>query len=142
MTKARILITGASGCVGQYITTWLLKNSKTELVLLIRNPKKLTSINIKDPRIKLLIGDLREIDLFKKDLQEVTRVIHTATAWGDPKRAYEVNIQAVKKLINLLNPEIIEQIIYFSTASILNKDLKPIPEAFKHGTEYIQTKAR
>ena len=35
-----------------------------------------------------------------------------------------------------------EQIIYFSTASILDRDLRPLPEALAYGTEYIQTKAR
>ena len=32
--------------------------------------------------------------------------------------------------------------IYFSTASILNRDLQLLPEAMAYGTEYIQTKAR
>ncbi len=141
MINNRILITGASGCVGQYIVAWLLENSDAELLLLIRDPKKLTAIPLDHPKIKLLIGDLREISNFANELTEVNRVIHTATAWGDPQRAQEVNVVAVKKLLDLLNPLIIEQIIYFSTASILDKELKPLQEAFTYGTEYIQTKA-
>ncbi len=137
-----ILITGASGCVGQYIANWLIKNSSSELFLWVRDPKKITSINLKDPRIKVLIGDLRQPNKFKKEISEVNRVIHTATAWGDPKRAKEVNIIAVKNLLNLLNPSKIKQIIYFSTASVLDKNLNLLPEAFTYGTEYIQTKAQ
>ncbi len=142
MKTARILITGGSGCVGQYITSWLLKNTDSELVLWVRDPLKLTAIDPNHPRVKLIIGDLRQPSLFAEELSTVTRVIHTATAWGDPSRAYEVNVIAVEKLLNLLNPEIIEQIIYFSTASILKHNLTPLPEAFRFGTEYIQTKAR
>jgi len=141
LKKQKILITGASGCVGQYITDWLLNNSDAELYLWLRDPRKLTAINAEDPRLKLLIGDIRDAEVFKEEIKQVTRVIHTATAWGDPNRAYEVNVVAVKNLLNLLNEEILEQIIYFSTASILNKNLKLIPEALKYGTEYIQTKA-
>lgn len=141
MNNQKILITGASGCVGQYISFWLLENSKLDLYLWLRDPKKLTAIDPKNPRIKLLIGDIRESHLFKDELKQVSRVIHTATAWGDPKRAYEVNVMAVKKMLSFLNADILEQIIYFSTASILNKRLQPLPEAFKYGTEYIQTKA-
>ena len=126
MINNRILITGASGCVGQYIVAWLLENSDAELLLLIRDPKKLTAVPLDHPKIKLLIGDLREISDFANELNEVNRVIHTATAWGDPQRAQEVNVVAVKKLLDLLNPLIIEQIIYFSTASILDKELKPL----------------
>jgi len=142
LKKEIILITGASGCVGQYIANWLIENSSSELFLWVRDPKKITSINLENPRIKILIGDLRQSNKFKKEISEVNRVIHTATAWGDPKRAKEVNIDAVKNLLNLLNPSNIKQIIYFSTASVLDRNLKLLPEAFTYGTEYIQTKAQ
>ena len=142
MKKARILITGASGCVGQYTADWLLKNSDANLLLWVRDPEKLTAIDTSNPRINLIIGDLRQPSLFGEELSTVTRVIHTATAWGDPNRAYEVNVIAVQKLLSLLNPDNLEQFIYFSTASILKPNLAPLPEAFRYGTEYIQTKAR
>ncbi len=141
MSKSLILITGASGCVGQYICAWLLQNSNSDLLLWLRDPQKLTAFSTQNPRIRLIIGDLREATLFKKDLNQVTRVIHTATAWGDPERAKQVNVVAVKEILNLLNPTILEQFIYFSTASILDKNLQPLPEALEYGTEYIQTKA-
>ncbi len=142
MNTQKILITGASGCVGQYITKWLMNNSEAQLYLWIRDPKKLTAIDIDNQKIKLLIGDLCEPEKFSTQLSEVTRVIHTATAWGDPKRAYEVNVIAIKKMLGMLNPSLIEQIIYFSTASVLDQNLNPISEAFTYGTEYIQTKAQ
>ncbi len=141
MSREQILVTGASGCVGQYIVSWLLKNSEADLLLWLRNPKKLTAVSAEHPRIKLLVGDLRDADSFKEELVNITRVIHTATAWGDPVRAHQVNVVAVKKILKLLRAETLEQFIYFSTASILNKDLKPLPEALAYGTEYIQTKA-
>ena len=142
MKNEIILITGASGCVGQYITNWLIENSSSELFLWVRDPKKITSINLENPRIKVLVGDLRQSNKFRKEISEVNRVIHTATAWGDPKRAKEVNIDAVKNLLNLLNPSQVKQIIYFSTASILDRNLNLLSEAFTYGTEYIQTKAQ
>ena len=142
MKNEVILITGASGCVGQYIANWLIENSNSELFLWVRDPKKITSINLNSPRVKVLVGDLRQPNKFREEISTVNRVIHTATAWGDPKRAQEVNIVAVKNLLNLLNPSNIKQIIYFSTASVLDKKLNLLPEAFKYGTEYIQTKAQ
>ena len=141
-TPARILITGASGCVGQYTTAWLLENSDAELLLWLRDPDKLTAVSADHPRIKLLVGDLREADRFASELASVHRVIHTATAWGDPERAQQVNVVAVKRMLSLLNPGLIEQITYFSTASILDRHLQPLTEALAYGTEYIQTKAQ
>ncbi|MAR51835.1 MAG: NAD-dependent epimerase [Propionibacteriaceae bacterium] len=144
MSKApsRILITGASGCVGQYTAAWLLEHSNAELLLWLRDPAKLTAISAQQPRVHLLVGDLRETDRFASELSTVTRVIHTATAWGDPERARQVNVVAVKRMLSLLNPAVVEQIIYFSTASILNRSLQPLQEALAYGTEYIQTKAQ
>ena len=59
---ARILITGASGCVGQYIAEELYNNSNAQLLLLLRDPAKLTAVPASDPRITLLVGDLRQLE--------------------------------------------------------------------------------
>jgi nucleoside-diphosphate-sugar epimerase len=138
---ARILITGAAGCVGQYICEQLYTQTDAELLLLLRDPAKLTAVPADDPRITLLVGDLRDLQPHASLIATATRVIHTATAWGDPERAQQVNVVAVKQLLALLDPAVIEQIIYFSTASILDRELKLLPQAAEFGTEYIQTKA-
>ena len=137
----RILITGASGCVGQYIAETLYRQSDAHLLLLLRDPSKLTAVPADDPRITLLVGDLRQLEPHAAAIASADRIIHTATAWGDPERAYQVNVVAVKQLLALTNPERIEQILYFSTASILDRQLRLLPEAMAYGTEYIQTKA-
>jgi nucleoside-diphosphate-sugar epimerase len=95
----RILITGASGCVGQYTAETLLRRSDAELLLLLRDPAKLTAVPADHPRITLLVGDLRELDPHAAAIATADRVIHTATAWGDPERAPQVNVVAVKKLL-------------------------------------------
>ncbi len=138
---ARILITGASGCVGQTIAEQLYTNSDAELLLWLRDPAKLTAVPAHDPRITLLVGDLREQEPHAAAIASATRIIHTATAWGDPQRAHQVNVVAVKELLGRIDPERLEQILYFSTASILNRNLELLSEAASDGTEYIQTKA-
>ncbi|MDM7958994.1 MAG: NAD(P)-dependent oxidoreductase [Synechococcus sp. WH 8007] len=141
-TPARILITGASGCVGQHIADLLYRETDAELLLWLRDPSKLTAVPAKDPRITLLVGDLRDVEPHRAQIASATRIIHTATAWGDPERAQQVNVVAVKQMLAATNPEVLEQVVYFSTASILNKDLQLLPEAMPYGTEYIQTKAQ
>ena len=120
----RILITGASGCVGQYIAENLLPNSDAQLLLLLRDPAKLTAVPADHPRITLLVGDLRELDPHAAAIASANRIIHTATAWGDPERARQVNVVAVKELLRLTDPDRLEQVIYFSTASILDRHLQ------------------
>ena len=138
---ARILITGASGCVGQHIAEQLLRETDAQLLLWLRDPAKLTAVPADHPRITLLVGDLRDPDPHRAAIASATRIIHTATAWGDPERAQQVNVVAVKQMLAATNPAVLEQVVYFSTASILNRDLELLPEAMAYGTEYIQTKA-
>ena len=109
---------------------------------MVRDKNKLSLSIQKNKRVKLLICDIRECQRFSKEIGQINFLIHTATAWGDPKRAYEVNIKAFEDLLGMLEKEKLEKIIYFSTASILNKENEIKKEALIYGTEYIQTKYR
>jgi nucleoside-diphosphate-sugar epimerase len=140
--QARILITGASGCVGQHIADLLYRETNAQLLLWLRDPEKLTAVPRQDPRITLLVGDLRDVEPHRGLIASATRIIHTATAWGDPERALQVNVLAVKAMLAATDPALLEQVVYFSTASILDRQLQLLPEAMAYGTEYIQTKAQ
>ena len=137
---SRILITGASGCIGQAVAAWLLEHSNARLLLWLRQPHKLTAVDHRHPRVEPLVGDLRQPRRFRRQLALVDRVVHTATAWGDPARARAVNVQAVKDLLDCLDHQRLQQVLYFSTASILDRELEVLPEAEQWGTEYIRTK--
>ena len=134
------MITGSNGCVGQYLVDWFLKNTRFKLYLMVRDKNKLPMPIQINKRIKLLVCDIREANKFKKEISQVNFLVHTATAWGDPQRAYEVNIKAFEELIGMLNKKKLEKIIYFSTASILDEKTELMRESLTYGTEYIQTK--
>ena len=140
MTIKNLLITGSNGCVGQYLIDWFLKNTRFRLYLMVRDKNKLSLSMQKNKRIKLLVCDIRECNRYSKEISQVNFLIHTATAWGNPKRAYEVNIEAFEKLLGMFDKNKLEKIIYFSTASILNKETELMRESLTYGTEYIQTK--
>ena len=140
MAIKNLLITGSNGCVGQYLIDWFLKNTRFRLYLMVRDKNKLSLSIQKNKRIKLLICDIRECNRFSKEISQINFLIHTATAWGDPKRAYEVNIKAFEELLGMLEKNKLEKIIYFSTASILNEQTELMRESLTYGTEYIQTK--
>jgi hypothetical protein len=44
------------------------------------------------------------------------------------------------KLLDLLDPSVCEQVLYFSTASVLNRENQPLPEAGTLGSAYVRTK--
>tara|TARA_B100001029_G_scaffold99602_1_gene81903 strand:- start:49 stop:1032 length:984 start_codon:yes stop_codon:yes gene_type:complete len=140
LSNKNLLITGANGCVGQYLIDWFLENTTFKLYLMVRDKKKLPRSVQTNKRVKLIICDIRESNKYKKEISEVNYLIHTATAWGDPKRAYEVNVKAFEKLLEMLDTKKLEKIIYFSTASILDTHTELMRESLIYGTEYIKTK--
>jgi nucleoside-diphosphate-sugar epimerase len=138
----RLLITGASGCIGHYIVEMLLASTQHDLFLLMRNPAKL-KLDISPThrqRIHILEGDLRSIDQFTDTLGTIDTAILAATAWGDPQESFDINVTATLKLLSLLDPDRCQQVIYFSTASILDQQNAPLKAAGDIGTDYIRTK--
>ena len=49
MAIKKLLITGANGCVGQYLIDWFLKNTRFNLYLMVRNKDKL-SLSFRDKK--------------------------------------------------------------------------------------------
>lgn len=136
----RIFITGASGCVGHYVVENLLQCPGYHLFLLVRDQKKL-KFSREHPQITVIPGDLQSIADHGDLLKTIHVAILIATAWGGEHTA-AINVEANKTLMALLDPQSCEQVIYFSTASILDRHNQPLAQALEFGTEYIQTKAQ
>ena len=140
MNPKRILLTGASGCIGHYIAETLIQNTEHELLLFVRNPDKLGFDWEARPGIQVIQGDLRDVESFAQLLKTVNVAILTAAAWGGAAESFDINVAKTTRLITLLNPENCEQVIYFSTASILDRSNNLLPQAGQLGTDYIRTK--
>ncbi|MBE9114971.1 NAD(P)-dependent oxidoreductase [Lusitaniella coriacea LEGE 07157] len=140
MTSKRIFMTGASGCIGHYLAETLIQDTDCELFLLVRNPSKLQFDTNARPGIHILQADLREIEQFRDLLQTIDVAILAATAWGGTGEVFDVNTVKTIRLMNLLDLNQCEQVIYFSTASILNRNNELLPEAGQLGTDYIRSK--
>ncbi len=140
MNPMRILVTGASGCIGHYITEALIQQTEHELYLLVRNPDKLKFDYNARPGITLLQADMRDIERFGSILKTMDRAILAAAAWGGPKEAFDVNVIKTIRLLNLLSPVQCDQVIYFSTASLLDHNNQLLKAASQMGTDYIRSK--
>lgn len=140
MSPKRIFLTGASGCVGHYLAEALIQETEHELYLLVRNPARLKINYQSRPGVHLLHGSMQEIERFSPLLRTINCAILTATAWGGSQEVYDVNVVKTIRLMNLLNLDVCEQVIYFSTESILNRQNHLLKEAGEIGTDYIRTK--
>ncbi|MBF2000661.1 MAG: NAD(P)-dependent oxidoreductase [Synechococcales cyanobacterium M58_A2018_015] len=140
MLSKRIFMTGASGCIGHYIADALIQQTSHDLFFFVRDPQKLKFDYSARPGITIIPGDLREIEQVGRLLQTMDCAILAATAWGDPRETYDINVAKTTRLLNLLDPNVCEQVLYFSTASILDRQNRPLPQAGEIGTDYIKTK--
>lgn len=136
----RIFITGASGCIGHYMTEALINNTDCELYLLVRNPDKLQFDYRSRRGIHILVGDLSRIEEYADLLEDINIAILAATAWGGKDETYDINVVKTLALIDLLDPKVCQRIIYFSTASILDRNNQLLLPASQFGHDYIQTK--
>lgn len=135
----RIFLTGASGCIGHYIAEALIRETEHELFLLVRDPNKLKFDYQCRAGVSIIPADLREIEKYSPLLATIDVAILAATAWGGSE-SYEINVVKNISLIDLLDPEVCQQVIYFSTASILDRNHRLLPQAGEIGTDYIKSK--
>jgi nucleoside-diphosphate-sugar epimerase len=139
MSQKRILVTGASGCIGHYISEALIQETEHELYLLVRNPKKLQIDTQARPGVNVVQGDLLNLRKIADLLPTIDTAVLTAAAWGGTG-TFDVNVFKTLELMSLLDPARCEQVIYFSTASVLDRHNELLKEAGQLGTDYIRSK--
>jgi nucleoside-diphosphate-sugar epimerase len=135
----RILVTGASGCVGHYISETLIQNTDHELFLFVRNPAKLQVDTDVRLGIHVITADMMEIEQQAELLKTIDVAVLTAAGWGG-QEAFDINYTKTHILFDLLDPQVCQQVIYFSTQSVLDRHNQLLPEAGKIGTDYIMSK--
>jgi nucleoside-diphosphate-sugar epimerase len=133
----RILITGASGCIGHYLSETFIQHTDDELFLLLRDRNKFKIQTDRRPNVNITIADLRDVDGLRPLLSTIHCAILVATGWGD----LELDVTKTLELIQALDPQVCQQVVYFSTASILGRDELVLPEAKTLGTDYVKAKA-
>lgn len=136
----RIFLTGASGCIGHYIADALIHETQHELFLLVRDPQKLKVNYEARPGITVIEGDMREVDRFAEFLPSIDQAILTAAAWGGTQETFDINVAKTTRLMELFDPQRCRQVVYFSTASILDRSNRLLKQAGQLGTDYIKSK--
>jgi nucleoside-diphosphate-sugar epimerase len=118
----------------------LLTDTPHTLCLLVRNPTKLRFNWQDNPRLHIIEDDIRNIAAHADLLTTIDTVVLAATSWGGAPEIYDINVTGNHHLMKLLEGDRCQQIIYFSTASILDRHHQPLPEAGEIGTDYIRSK--
>lgn len=135
-----IFITGASGCVGHYVTEQLLAADGWHLHLLLRPNSRLKWDPTSHSNVTVHVGNMDSIDALSDVIFSMDYIMHIFTDWSDSEYATLLNVTKTHALFNMVNPERIKRIVYFSTASILGPGNTPIPEAGRYGPGYVRSK--
>jgi nucleoside-diphosphate-sugar epimerase len=135
----RILITGATGCVAQYLTRELLAHTEAELVLVARDAARIPMPRGGEGRVKRATGDIAEPESYAGFCDGIDAAALVATAWGGP-RVHATTVIGNSRIADRLIAGGCRHIVYFSSASVLLNGGALNPVAAELGTDYIRAK--
>lgn len=121
-----ILITGGAGYLGSYLVSQLLKNDliNERLIVYSRDELKQFDLKIKvtgDPRVRFVIGDVRDQERLNETMKNVDVVIHAAAmkhvniCEENPSECVKTNIHGTENVIRAARSNGVKQLIFIST---------------------------
>ncbi len=125
---SKILVTGGAGLIGSTTIDQLLANEKPAEIVILDNMSRGTTRNLesalKDERVKLIQGDIRDKDLVYKVTEGMDAVVHMAAiritaCAADPREAMEVMNDGTFNVIDAAHKAGVKKVLAASSASIL-----------------------
>ncbi len=121
----RILLTGGSGYLGSTLTRKLLAKGHSVRILdnFLFGKDSIQDI-IKNKKLEVVDGDIRDLAIVSKSLKNTDSVIHLASIVGtqsselDPKTSIEINFLATRNIAELCKIYKIKQLVFASTCSV------------------------
>ncbi len=144
----KFLITGGAGLMGSHIADRLLAKGASEIILLdnfVRGSMHNIEDALKDERVRLVRGDIRDLDLLRDLATDVDGMFHMAalriTACADnPQEAMEVMLVGTHNVLQTIVEKKVGRLVYASSASVYGlADVFPTDEkhhAFNNRTLY------
>lgn len=125
--NSSILITGGCGLIGSTTIDLLLRDHSPARIVILDNLNRGTQANVeralKDPRVSLVRGDVRDIDTMRKVTEGMDAVIHMATlritaCAAEPREALGVMCDGSFNAIEAAQAAGVRKFVTASTASI------------------------
>ncbi|MCL4428815.1 MAG: NAD(P)-dependent oxidoreductase [Deltaproteobacteria bacterium] len=126
--KGKVLITGATGCIGSSLLNRCL-NIGLDINILIRSTNKVKEKYINHKNINIFVGDINEKNVLEKACYGCEIIYHLASAvhhYEDkPFQEYEyfqkINVEGTLNLLNAnINNKSLKKFVFFSTAGLDN----------------------
>jgi len=122
----RFLVTGGAGLMGSHIADRLLAGGAREIILLdnfVRGSMHNIEGILADPRVRLVRGDIRDLDLLMDLATGIDGLFHMAairiTACADnPREAMEVMLTGTHNVLQAVVEKKVGKLLYASSASV------------------------
>ena len=127
----KVLITGATGFLGSAVLRLLIDEGYDVRVLVRKNADMR---NIEEYDVKIIKGDLQNIESLKSAVYSCDQVFHVAADYRlwvpDPENMYKTNIDGTRNLILAATDAGVEKIVYTSSVATIgtNNDGTPADE--------------
>jgi UDP-glucose 4-epimerase len=127
INSARILVTGGCGLIGSTTIDLLLREHQPEKIVILDNLARGSLANVeaalKDPRVHLVRGDIRDADVVRRVTDGMDAVIHMAAlritaCAADPREAMQVMCDGSFNVIDAAHHAGVKKIVAASSASI------------------------
>ena len=124
---ARILVTGGCGLIGSTTVDLLLRDHSPERIVIFDNLSRGTLANVeqalKDPRVTLVQGDIRNAQAVQAAMKGMDAVIHMAAlritaCAAEPRTAMEVMCDGSFNVIEAAQAAGVKKVVAASTASV------------------------
>jgi UDP-glucose 4-epimerase len=135
---SKILVTGGCGLIGSTTIDLLLRDHEPEKIVIFDNLVRGSTHNVeaalRDPRVELVQGDIRDIEQLNKVTQGADAVIHMATlritaCAAEPREALEVMCVGSYNVLEAAQAAGVKKVVTASSASIYGlADMFPTTE--------------
>jgi UDP-glucose 4-epimerase len=127
MDGARILVTGGCGLIGSSTIDLLLREHRPEKVVILDNLARGSLANVeaalKDPRVQLVRGDIRDADTVRRTTEGMDAVIHMAAlritaCAADTREAMQVMCDGSFNVVDAARHAGVKKVVAASSASV------------------------
>lgn len=136
LQNKKILITGGAGFIGSNLSCFLAQQNIAEITILddFSTGKENNIIELKgNPKVKILRGDIRDLNDCRNACKEVNIVFHQAALGSvqrsihDPLSTNAVNVTGFLNILQAARDAGVQRIVYASSSSVYGDD-KTIPK--------------
>ena len=124
---AKILVTGGAGLIGSTTIDLLLRDYRPGSIVVLDNLSRGTHANLdtalKDRRVRLVEGDIRDQKIVERLASEADAIVHMAAiritaCAAEPREAFEVMCSGTYNVVEAAQKARVQKVVAASTASI------------------------